>query len=103
MKNIIDTLQLIPKNYKFKSYLLIILLLIGSIFEIIGVGIFLPLLNELTSSNVFYLEAFKEYLNQNFGINENQIIYIFLLFIFFIFLIKNLFLSFLVYFKNSYI
>lgn len=103
MKNIIETLQLIPKNYKFKSYLLIILLFIGSIFEIIGVGIFLPLLNELTSSNIVYIETFKGYLNQNFGIGENQIIYVFLLFICFIFLIKNLFLSFLIYFQNTYV
>ena len=103
MKNIINSFKLIPEIYRFKSYLLIIFLFIGSILEIIGIGIFLPLLNELTNSNIIYVNNFKIFLKQNFSIDENQIIHVFLSLICSIFLFKNFFLAFLIYFQNTYI
>ena len=103
MKSIINSFKIIPEIYRLKSFLLIVLLFIGSILEIIGIGIFLPLLSELTNSNIMHVNDFKLYLNQNFGIDENQIVYVFLMFICLIFLFKNLFLALLIYFQNTYI
>ena len=97
-------INIIPKEFKNKSKYLLFLFFLGSIFEVLSIGVFLPLLTELTSSNIEVIQKFKLFILNFFpNLKLFNWIYIFLTLIAVVFLIKNLILSYIVYYQNKYI
>jgi len=104
MKTFRLIIKIIPKNFKNKSKYLLFLFLVASIFEVLSIGVFLPLLTELTSSNIEIIQKFKLLILDFFpNLKSFSWIYIFLILIVAVFLIKNLILSYIVYYQNKYI
>ena len=62
MKTFRLIINIIPKDFRNKSKYLLFLFFLASIFEVLSIGVFLPLLTELTSSNI---EIIQKYLKIN--------------------------------------
>ena len=104
MKTFRLIINIIPKDFKNKSKYLLFLFFLASIFEVLSIGVFLPLLTELTSSNIEIIQKFKLLILDFFpNLKLFSWIYIFLILIVVVFLIKNLILSYIVYYQNKYI
>ena len=65
MNIILLTIKIIPKSFRTRSLLLLFLFFLGSLLEILSIGIFLPLLTELTNTNTEIIEKFKIILKDN--------------------------------------
>jgi len=97
-------LKIIPNDFRNKTKFLLFLFLIGSGLEVISIGAFLPLLTELTNSEIQIVEKLKYIILINFPtLQLTNWIYFFLILIIAIFLIKTLMLIFIIYFQNKYI
>ena len=96
--------NIIPDEFKIKSKYLLFLFFLGSMFEVLSIGVFLPLLTELTSSNIEIIQKFKLFILNLFpNLKFFNWIYIFIILIVLVFLIKNFILSYIVYYQNKYI
>ena len=96
--------QLISKRQKRGLILLTFLLFIGMIFEILGLGIVIPLLEAIVEP-----EKIKNTINNFLGndlvlkITNNELIYYLLIFVVIVYFIKSSFLIVLSYFQNKLI
>ena len=96
--------QLISKRHKRGLILLTFLMFIGMIFEILGLGIIIPLLEAIVEP-----EKIKNSINNFFGndlilnISNKQLIYYLLIIVVIIYFIKSSFLIILSYFQNKLI
>ena len=96
--------QLISKRHKRGLILLTFLLFIGMIFEILGLGIIIPLLEAIVEP-----EKIKNTINNFSGndlvlkITNNELIYYILIFVTIVYFIKSSFLIVLSYFQNKLI
>ena len=73
IKTLKKTIKLIPKNYRNTSSNLIFFLLIGSILEIFSIGMFIPILGELTTSDLIIIKKIKIFILNFLEVdNENQ-------------------------------
>ena len=106
IKNIYLAFLILPKKFKILSIYIFFLYFFGSCLELIGIGMFIPLLNEMTSSNFEIIDKFKFFLKSfnyfnNYLSNENWT-YFFALFLIIFFLIKNFFLSYIIFFQSQF-
>ena len=96
-------LSLLDKTDKKKFYFIIVLGLLGTVFEIIGIGLIVPFLIIITDLNVLenniYIKEFSAILGIEERINLIQISIIILLIVF---SIKLAFLTYLSWFKHSF-
>ena len=98
---LLSIINIIQKILNKSKYLLFLFL--ASISGL-SIGVFLPLLTELTSSNIEIIQKFKLLILDFFpNLKLFSWIYIFLILIVVVFLIKNLILSYIVYYQNKYI
>ncbi len=97
---------ILSKRSKIKSFYLLLLVLVGVIFEMLSIGLLLPLLTALSN------ETQNQYINFNliynkFGLenifNKNQIIMYSISLLVFIYFTKTIFLNFLVWFQSKFI
>ncbi len=91
-KQAIDLLE--QKDLKL-FFLLLFMMLFAMIFETLSLGTLIPLINYFTDSNL--LPAFDEKINlllSRFGLEKENLLFALLIFIFFVFVFKNLFLLF---------
>lgn len=104
MKSLNIISEIIPKSFRYKTVFLFFLFLLGSLLEIVSIGMFAPLISELTNSKIPLIEEIKNILSP-YLTNKDQANWseIFLIMLVGIFLIKNLILSFIIYYKNNYI
>ena len=89
------------KSKEFK--ILIILMFFSMILETIGIGSMIPLINFFTDGNI--LLPYDINLNQtllNFGIRENNILNFILIILIFIFLIKNIYITFYSWIESKF-
>lgn len=100
MKNFILIFSILPKNFKIKTIKIFFLLIITTIFEFLGIGLILPLLNYILNNSlpadIFYIPNFIYNLPKDL-----LIIFSLLIFLFF-FIIKNFFLILLYYLQNKF-
>jgi ABC-type bacteriocin/lantibiotic exporter with double-glycine peptidase domain len=82
------------KDYKKKIYLLFFLVGVGSILELISLGILIPVISYFLGDKVFYIENF-------YNFKKDDYIYFLLLFILLIFTFKIIFFLYLNIFKNN--
>ena len=97
----------LDKKYKFKFVSITFLIFIGIILETFSIGSFIPLLNFIVKGKEYFLQnSFIQKNNHlsNFFENnsEKEIILIFLISLILLFILKNLFLIFLSWKKESF-
>ena len=102
-KNKINLLDYIPAKEKNKFAILLILILIGVAFEALSFAIFIPTLDLIINNNLSYLDMlgiknFFEYKN----LETKNLIVLILPLLVLIFLIKNTYLLFLMWYKNKF-
>lgn len=96
--------DIIPRNFIFKTKFLFSLFVLNSFLEALGIGLFIPLLVELTNSELFFIQKLKMYFNPIYNyLNLNNWITFFLILIILTYLIKNLTLSFIAYYENKFV
>ena len=96
--------QLIPRKLKITSLILIFLFLLGSLLEIIGLGMFFPVISELTEDKVVFLDTLKFFFTQFTGLQDRKYWFYFIFcFLIFLFFIKNITLALILYYQNSYV
>lgn len=105
MRKLIQILfKLFDEKELKKTYLLIFLMLIGIFLEVLSIGMFLPILTFMVQDNfAIYLTNiffFKTYLDNP---DQKIIGFILLILLFFIFLIKNLYLAYLSNYQMKYV
>jgi ABC-type multidrug transport system fused ATPase/permease subunit len=95
--------QLLPRKLKITSLILIFLFLLGSLLEIMGLGMFFPVISELTDNKVIFLDTFKFFFIQFTGLEDRKFWFYFIFcFLIFLFFIKNIILAFILHYQNSY-
>lgn len=103
IKNNISSSLYLIKGFKKKFYLLSILLLFGSILEIVSIGSILPLLTLLADPDLLYSNNYTLYFINIFNLNDfSKLFYYLLTFIFFTFFIRFIFFIFLTRYKNYF-
>jgi len=96
--------QLIPRKLKITSLIFIFLFLLGSLLEIIGLGMFFPVISELTEDKVVFLDTLKFFFTQFTGLQDRKYWFYFIFcFLIFLFFIKNITLALILYYQNSYV
>jgi ABC-type multidrug transport system fused ATPase/permease subunit len=105
MRKLIQILfKLFDEKELKKTYILIFLMLIGIFLEVLSIGMFLPILTFMVQDNfAIYLTNiffFKTYLDNP---DQKTIGFILLILLFFIFLIKNLYLAYLSNYQMKYV
>ncbi len=96
--------KLIPRKLKITSLILIFLFLLGSLLEIIGLGMFFPVISELTEDKVVFLDTLKFFFTQFTGLQDRKYWFYFIFcFLIFLFFIKNITLALILYYQNSYV
>ena len=94
---------LLDKKDKKKAFFMFFLILIGTLLEMLSIGIIFPVIQLILNDNFAndYPSLFA--LKNNFNLNENQFTAYILLFLAIIFLIKNIFLFLIVIFNAKFI
>lgn len=105
MRKLIQILfKLFDEKELKKTYILIFLMLIGIFLEVLSIGMFLPILTFMVQDNfAIYLTNiffFRTYLDNP---DQKTIGFILLILLFFIFLIKNLYLAYLSNYQMKYV
>ena len=90
------------KQFKF-SFLLLLLVFIGTFFEMLGIGALFPLLTFLSDGDTKFVENINFFFNLKLDIsNKEYLIFIFSIFILLIYFFKSLYLTFLSYVFATY-
>jgi len=102
-KDKINLLNYIPKNKKNNFVILIFLLLFGVAFETLSFAIFIPIFDLIINNNFSYLDKFGlgGFFDNN-NLNTKNLIILIIPLLIFIFLIKNSYLLFLMWYKNKF-
>ena len=97
-KTILIILSILNQRKKNHVYLFVLLSIIGAIFELIGFAFLIPVFDIVSGNQETYLEI--PYFE---GKNSKEILIIFLSIFLIIFLIKTVYLSFLIWWQNKFI
>jgi len=98
--------QILLKKEKSKTFYLLILVLIGVLFEMLSIGLLLPVLTSLTSENQNNLITFfndLKFLSFLETSNKNTIIIFLISLLTFVYFVKTIFLTFLTWFQSKFI
>lgn len=95
--NLNKILQILTKKQKFTFVFLLILVLIGLIFELFSVGIFIPIIQKLSNTGKSQNSFLSNILSDSFDLRQ------FLYFALFIYILKTVFLIFLIHFQHKYV
>ena len=96
-------LSLLDKTDKKKFYFIIVLGLLGTVFEIIGIGLIVPFLIIITDLNVLENNIYIKQFSAMLGIEERiNLIQISIIILLIVFSIKLAFLTYLSWFKHSF-
>lgn len=99
---ILKKINLISKKFNRKKIIIIILLsIITTLLELVGIGSLIPLLTTLSGDTVFFKNF--SFLFIQLSTNEDNIILFFLILIILIFLLKNIFVFFVNLFQAKYL
>ena len=97
-------LALLNKKEKTNIILLTILLIFGMLMEVLGIGLLFPLLEIISNKNIIIKYPFLKNIFEYFFITSfKQQVYFFLIVIFFIYLIKGIYLVFLSYKQYTFL
>lgn len=96
-------LGILDRSFKQKAYLLQLLLLIGVVFESVGLGMVIPLVNVITDADAAKDNGFIKIIHSVAGpVPGQQLVFIVLSGFIFFYLIKTIFLSFLVWKQTAF-
>ena len=104
LSNLKKNLYIIDERSKKGIWLILILSIIGTFLELVGVGIVIPLVSLILDKENFLniIQNYNIFKDSNF-LNKDSILPIGLLFLIFVFLIKNLYLAWFSYIKSKYV
>lgn len=106
MQTLKKLFEILSKKSKVKAFYLLILVLIGVIFEMLSIGLLIPILTSLSneSQNQFLnLSLIYEKFNIENTLDKNQVIIYSVSILAFVYFIKTVFLNFLVWFQSRFI
>lgn len=92
--------NILDSQFKLKFFTLIFLFICGSVFDLIGLGMLMPLLVRVSNQSSF--ETDNIVVNTVFNIAAEYSIYEIGVFIIFIFIVKNIFISFIIYLREKF-
>ncbi len=95
--NLKKIIKILTKKQKFNFIFLLILVLIGLIFELFSVGIFIPIIQKLSNSSNNQNGIFSKLLTESLDLRQ------FLYFALIIYIFKTVFLLFLIHFQHKYV
>ena len=96
--------HILDRKRKLSFYYLIVLMFIATIAEILGVGLIIPLLYSISDQNFFEKYTFLEEFNRILGYpNNNELVVISLFFLVFIYISKNIFLTFTLWEQGKFV
>ena len=90
----------LPKKYQVKLYFYYITILLTSLLDVIGIGLFFPALNFLINLKTEIL--FLDEIIESFSLTQNEIIFYLLISISLVFLIKNLLVIYINIFQTKF-
>ncbi len=90
----------LPKKYQVKLYFYYITILLTSLLDVIGIGLFFPALNFLINLKTEIL--FLDDIIESFSLSQNEIIFYLLISISLVFLIKNLLVIYINIFQTKF-
>ena len=101
LKDLNKVHRLLPNNLRIRFVFLIFFIVIGTIFEILSIGLLIPILNILVGNTDHIRDFLIEYNFDNLieFISIKKILFIFLI----IYLIKSIFRLFLIHYQNNFI
>ena len=104
LSNLKKNLYIIDERSKKGIWLILILSIIGTFLELVGVGIVIPLVSLILDKENFLniIQNYNIFKDSNF-LNKDSILPIGLLFLISVFLIKNLYLAWFSYIKSKYV
>jgi ATP-binding cassette, subfamily B, bacterial PglK len=103
MINYYRNLEILNTKDKKKFFMIIFLGLIGSIFEVMGIGIIVPFVLVITDENVLNNNVYISQFANFFSIEDrDKIIILFICIILFIYSFKTIYLTYVSWIKNSY-
>jgi len=96
-------LSILEKPFRRQAFILQFYLVVGVIFESIGLGMIIPLMNVITDTNSSHQNIFIGYLKNMAGnISNSQLVFIVLGCFAFFYVVKTIFLSFLVWKQSEF-
>ncbi len=103
MNKFFKDLDILEKKDLLKFYFIIFLSLIGTMLEILGIGLIVPFVIIITDLNVFENNEYIKQFSSLLGIEtRDELILYSILILLFIYFIKLVYLTFLSWFKNSF-
>lgn len=103
MKLFYQTLNLLTKKEKIYGIFILFLLFISSFFELIGISLIFPLLSILVDENYIISNKYLSFLNLLLSKDSNETsIQLILIIIIFVFFLKSLLSSFIIWFTNNF-
>jgi len=103
LKDLKKIFYIIDKNFKTKTWIIFFLSIIGTVLELVGVGIIIPIVNMIMDQQAYFIQIkkLKFFADKSF-INDENILLVTLLFLFIFFVSKNIYLIWFSYLKNKY-
>lgn len=103
MVTIKKLLSILEKSFRRKAFILQFYLVIGVIFESIGLGLIIPLVNVITDVNSLHQNGLINYLKNSTGnISNSRLVFIVLAGFAFFYFVKTMFLTFLVWKQSEF-
>ena len=109
MKTLKQFLFILSRKNKIDAIFLFFFILLGVFFEMIGIGLIIPILTTLSDlgnsgqNNLLNLSSIFNYIGYEKTLSKQNIISISVIFLTVIYFIKTIFLNFLVWFQSKYI
>ena len=105
MKILSQFLYVFTKKNKLQSLICLVLILLGVFFEMLGVGLIIPILSTLTSesqNSFFDFEKIFHFLHVEQIPDKKEIIVFFVIFLSLVYFLKTIFLHFLAWYQSKF-
>ena len=103
MKIYKDLLSIFEKKHLSRFFVLIFLMIVGAIMETFGISLIIPLVGTLLSDEFILPNQLTSIIPALKEISKEQMIFASISFFIFFYLIKSIYLGFLVYIQSKYI
>ena len=104
MKSFYKILLLLDKPVRLKSVYMFLLILIGMILEMLGIGLFIPIIMAILEPE--FIENFPKiqyFLNNSLNISNSQIVVFILVLLIIFYIIKTIYMTFLAFQQGHFI
>ena len=100
MNLILDVWKIFDSTYRKKFFFIVVLAIIGSFLEVLGIGLIIPVISIIFDENIYNK---YEYLNFLSNFEKDKLITYSLIVFVFVYLFKNLYLLFAIYKQSNFV